>query len=119
MNAGPLVVGSVLMHAMTDPDFDGQAFVRRVREARRRAEADGRAAGHPQIDRRVRALSCIAVGRIDEDPTLVRAGLGNIERWTRQKNGYLPLCQPGWKALIEHRSWADLRDEPLAETDEG
>ena len=54
-------------------------------------------------------LTRLAVTRIDENPALVRTGLENIERWTRQR-GYLPRCHAEWKELIEHHPWERLRE---------
>ena len=88
-------------------------------EARRGPGRGGRGAGHPEIDRRVFELTKITVARIDRDPSLMQVGLDNIERWTRQKDGYLPRCHAEWKALIEQRPWAELRALLLEESDEG
>ena len=91
-------------------------IARDVLEARRRGAA---VAGHPETDRRVFELTKITVARIDRDPSLVRIGLENIERWTRQKGGYLPLCHAEWKSLIEERPWPELRALLLQDNDEG
>ena len=98
---------------------DRQRWEREAREANDRAIREGRPGGHPQIDARVLALTRITVARIDEDPSLVRIGLENIERWTRQKGGYLPGCHAEWKALIETQPWERLREMLLEESDEG
>ena len=79
-------------------------------EACLEAAREGRPGGHPEIDRRVLALTRIAVARIDERPELVRIGMENIRRWTRQKGGYLPRCHAEWKALIEQHPWERLRE---------
>jgi len=63
-------------------------------------------------------LTRLAVTRIDENPALVRTGLENIERWTRQR-GYLPRCHAEWKELIERHPWERLREILLEESDEG
>ena len=91
---------------------------RDAREASRRAIAEGCAGGHPEIDRMVLELTRISVARIDENPSLVRIGLENIERWTRQR-GYLPRCHAEWKELIERHPWERLREILLEESDEG
>ena len=88
-------------------------------EACLEAAREGRPGGHPEIDRRVLALTRIAVARIDERPELVRIGMENIRRWTRQKGGYLPRCHAEWKALIEQHPWERLREMLLEESDEG
>ena len=87
-------------------------------EANLRAIREGRPGGHPEIDRRVLDLTRITVARIDNDPSLVRIGLENIERWTRQR-GHLPRCHVEWKALIERHPWEHLRELLLDESDEG
>ena len=46
-------------------------------EANQRAAREGRASGHPDIDRRVLELARITVARIDENPALVQIGLDN------------------------------------------
>ena len=46
-------------------------------------------------------MTRVIVEKMDRDPTLARIGLENIERWTRQKGGYLPGCHTEWKVLIE------------------
>ena len=113
-----------------DPDHREQTpptMSRRTRQALEQLEQDvlearrlGNAvAGHPHIDRRVFELTKIAVARIDRNPSLVQAGLDNIERWTRQKGGYVPLCHAEWKALIEERPWPELRTLLLQDNDEG
>ena len=84
-----------------------------------KARAQGKPAGHPEIDRKVFELTKIAVAKIDRDPSLVQIGLDNIERWTRQKGGYLPLCHAEWKTLIETRPWVELRRLLLEDSDEG
>ena len=85
------------------------------------AEAeDGRPwTGHAGIDRRVLEMTRVIVAKIDRDRTLVRVGLENIERWTRQKGGYLPRCHAEWKELIETHPWERLREILLEESDEG
>ena len=94
-----------------------------IRQRRRTAYTDalppGTGYGHPEIDRRVLAMTRIIVRKIDADPTLVRTGLDNIARWTRQKGGYVPLCHAEWKALIKERPWRELRAMLLEESDEG
>ena len=55
-------------------------WARDLREANRRANAEGRPAGHLEIDRMVLGLTRLAVTRIDENPALVQTGLENIER---------------------------------------
>ena len=84
-----------------------------------KARARGKPAGHPEIDRKVFELTKIAVAKIDREPSLVQIGLDNIERWTRQKGGYLPLCHAEWKTLIETRPWGELRELLLEDSDEG
>ena len=74
---------------------------------------------HAGIDRRVLAMTRVIVAKIDRDPALVRIGLENIERWTRQNKGYLPRCHAEWKELIETHSWERLREILLQEYDEG
>ena len=88
-------------------------------EANRKAIREGRPGGHPEIDRRVLALTRLTVARIDENPELVRIGTENIRRWTRQKGGYLPRCHAEWLELIEGHSWKELREMLLDESDEG
>ena len=97
---------------------DRKRWARDAREANRRASAEGRPGGHPEIDRMVLELTRLAVTRIDENPALVRTGLENIERWTRQR-GYLPRCHAEWKELIERHPWERLREILLEESDEG
>ena len=92
---------------------------REALEAQRQAARNSRAGGHPEIDNRVLALTRLTVAKIDQDPTLVRVGLENIERWTRQKGGYLPRCHAEWKTLIEQHTWGELREILLEESDEG
>ena len=89
-----------------------------AREASRRAGEQGIPGGHPEIDRKVLALTRMAVAHIDENPKLLAIGLENIERWTRLK-GYLPLCHAEWKELIETHPWERLREILLEESDEG
>ena len=89
-----------------------------AREANRRAAEQGIPGGHPEIDRKVLALTRLTVARIDANPELAKIGLENIERWTRQK-GYLPLCHAEWKQLIETHPWERLREMLLEESDEG
>ena len=88
-------------------------------EAHLKAIREGRPGGHPDIDRRVLALTRITVARIDEEPALVHIGLENIRRWTRQKSGYLPQCHAEWQRLIEEHPWERLREMLLEESDEG
>lgn len=92
---------------------------REAREAQRQAALDGRPGGHPENDRRMLELTRITVARIDEQPSLVRTGLENIERWTRHKGGYLPRCHAEWKTLIEQHPWETLREMLLEDSDEG
>ena len=84
----------------------------------RQARAGHGPGGHPEIDRKVLALTRLTVARIDANPELAKIGLENIERWTRQK-GYLPLCHAEWKQLIETHPWERLREMLLEESDEG
>ena len=88
-------------------------------EANLKAIQEGRQGGHPDIDRRVLALTRITVARIDTNPALVHTGLENIRRWTRQKGGYLPQCHAEWRRLIEQHPWEMLREMLLEESDEG
>ena len=92
---------------------------RETLQARFSAGLGGLGTGHPDTDRRVLELTRITVARIDEDPSLVRVGTENIERWTRQKGGYLPRCHAEWKQLIEQHPWKVLREMLLEESDEG
>ena len=92
---------------------------RETLQARLSAGLGGLGTGHPDTDRRVLELTRITVPRIDEDPSLVRVGTENIERWTRQKRGYLPRCHAEWKQLIEQHPWKVLREMLLEESDEG
>ena len=94
-------------------------WARNAREANRRAILEGRPGGHPEVDRMVLELTRIAVRRIDENPALVRVGLENIARWTRQKGGHVPRYHAEWKQLIESRPWRELRKMLLEESDEG
>ena len=96
-----------------------ERWEREAHQANRQAIREGRPGGHPEIDRKLLALTRIAVARIDEDPNLVRTGLENIERWTAQKGGYLPPCHAEWKTLIETHPWKELREMLLDESDEG
>ena len=96
-----------------------QRWEEQADEANRRAIEEGRPGGHPEIDRRVLALTRIAVARIDENPELVRIGMENIRRWTRQRGGYLPRCHAEWQELIERHPWEKLREMLLEESDEG
>ena len=64
-------------------------------------------------------MTQVIVAKIDRDPTLVRIGLENIERWTQQNGGYLPQCHAEWKRLIEVHPWERLREILLEESDEG
>ena len=85
-----------------------------------RHDARGRpAGGHPEIDRKVLALTRIAVARIDRDPALVRVGLESIERLARRRGGTLATCHVEWKTLIETRPWGELRTLLLEHSDEG
>ena len=84
----------------------------------RQARAGHGPGGDPEIDRRAIEFARRTVARIDEDPSLVRVGLTNIERWTRQR-GYLPGCHAEWKELIETHPWERLREILLDESDEG
>ena len=92
---------------------------REARQARRARQRAGRGPGHPEIDRRTLEYARVIAAKIDQDPELVRVGLDNIARWTRQNNGYLPRAHAEWKQLIETRTWPELRRILLAETDEG
>ena len=85
------------------------------------AEAEGGSpwTGHAGIDRRVLEMTRVVVAKIDRDPALVQVGLENIERWTRQKKGYLPRCHAEWKELIETHPWERLREILLEESNEG
>ena len=83
------------------------------------ADSGGPWTGHAGIDRRVLEMTRVIVSKIDGNSTLVRIGLDNIERWTRQKGGYLPRCHAEWKQLIEMRPWEELRERLLEESDEG
>ena len=104
------------MHASAE---ERKRWARDAREANRQAILEGHPGGHPEIDAKVLALTRITVARIDEDPSLVRTGLENIERWTQSKGGYLPRCHAEWKALIERHPWERLREILLEESDEG
>ena len=64
-------------------------------------------------------MTRVIVEKIDRDPTLVRIGLENIERWTRQKGVYLQRCHAERKELIDTHPWERLREILLKETDEG
>ena len=88
-------------------------------KAQRQAVREGRPGGHPETDRRVLEMTCLTVAKIDPDLSLVQLGLDNIERWARQKGGYLPNCHAEWKALIEQHTWKELREMLLEESDEG
>ena len=88
-------------------------------ETQAEAEGGGPWTGHAGIDRRVLEMTRVIVAKIDRDRALVRVGLENIERWTRQKNGYLPRCHAEWKELIETHPWERLREILLEESDEG
>ena len=92
-------------------------------EWQRGAQAEGEEAapwtGHTGADRRSLEMARVIVAKIDRDPTLVRIGLENIERWTRQDKGYLPRCHAEWKELIERHPWEKLREILLEESDEG
>ena len=103
---------------MPPSDEQRQQWEDDAREANRRAAEQVLPSGHPDIDRRVLALTRIAVARIDANPELAAIGLENIDRWTRQK-GYLPLCHSEWKELIETHPWERLREMLLEESDEG
>ena len=96
-----------------------QRWERQAHEANQQAIREGRPGGHPEIDQKVLELTRITVARIDENPALVCVGLENIERWTRQKGGYLPRCHTEWKQLIEQHPWERLREMLLEESDEG
>ena len=89
------------------------------RESQARAEGVGPWTGHAGIDRRVLEMTQIVVEKIDRNPALVRVGLENIARWTRQKGGYVPQCHAEWKGLIESHPWERLREILLKESDEG
>ena len=104
---------------MTVMASERRRWERDAKEANRRAAREGRASGHADIDRRVLELARITVARIDENPALLQVGLDNIERWTRQKGGYLPRCHAEWKQLIETHPWERLREMLLEESDEG
>ena len=65
------------------------------RENQAEAEGVGPWTGHAGIDRRVLEMSRIIVEKIDRDPALVRVGLENIARWTRQKRGYEHAVKEG------------------------
>ena len=103
---------------MQPSDEQMQRWEDDAREANRRAAEQGIPGGHPEIDRKVLALTRLTVARIDANPDLAKIGLDNIERWTRQK-GYLPLCHAEWKQLIETHPWERLREMLLEESDEG
>ena len=75
--------------------------------------------GHAGIDRRVLEMTRVIIEKIDRDPALVRVGLENIERWTRQQGGYVQRCHVEWKELIETHPWERLREILLEESDEG
>ena len=92
---------------------------REALKAQRQAAREGHPGGHPETDRRVLEMTRLTVAKIDQDLSLVRIGLDNIERWTRQKGGYLPNCHAEWKALIEQHTWKELREMLLEESDEG
>ena len=98
---------------------DRRRWERKAREANESAIREGRPGGHPEIDAKLLALTRIAVSRIDEDRSLMRIGLDNIERWTTQKGGYLPLCHAEWKKLIETEPWERTREMLLEESEEG
>ena len=78
-----------------------------------------RPGGHPEIDARVLEMTRITVARIDENPELLRTGRENIERWTRQNDGYLPQCNTEWLDILETRTWDEIRKMLLEESDEG
>ena len=102
------------MHASAE---ERKRWARDAREANRQAILEGHPGGHPEIDAKVLALTRITVARIAEDPSLVRTGLENIERWTQSKGGYLPRCHAEWKALIERHPWEELREMLLSSPD--
>ena len=106
-------------NAMSASPQERKRWARDARAANRQAILDGRPGGHPEIDAKVLALTRSTVARIDEDPSLVRSGLENIERWTESKGGYLPRCHAEWLELIERYSWEQLREMLLEESDEG
>ena len=88
-------------------------------ESETQAEGGSPWTGHAGIDRRVLEMTRVIVAKIDRDRAIVRVGLENIERWTRQKGGYLPQCHAEWKELIETHPWERLREILLEESDEG
>ena len=83
------------------------------------AASGGSWTGHAGIDRRVLEMTRVIVAKIDPDPMLVRIGLENIERWTRQNGGYLPRCHAEWKEPIETHPWERFHEILLEESDEG
>jgi len=103
---------------MQPSDEQMQRWEDDARKANRRAAEQGIPGGHPEIDRKVLALTRLTVARIDANPDLAKIGLENIERWTRQK-GYLALCHAEWKQLIETHPWERRREMLLEESDEG
>ena len=88
-------------------------------ESEAQAEGAGPWTGHAGIDRRVLEMTRVIVAKIDRDRALVRVGIENIERWTRQNEGYLPRCHAEWKELIETHPWERLREILLEQSDEG
>ena len=69
---------------------NGTMAVEHEPESETQAEDEGSGPwmGHAGIDRRALEMTRVIVEKIDREPRLVRVGLENIERWTRQKGGY-------------------------------
>lgn len=70
---------------------------------------------HDRLDERRRRTHVEIVRKIDEDPSLLRVPLTNIERWTRW-SGYRPAAYAEWLAILE-QPWSTIRAVLLA-TDE-
>lgn len=75
--------------------------------------------GHPEIDRRVLERTKLVVAKIDADPSLVRIGVENLERWLKRTGDRPNRCHEEWMYLISERPWSELRAMLLEESDEG
>lgn len=74
--------------------------------------------GHPHIDRRSLEMARLVVEKIDADPSRIRIGYENLQRWSRARAGGLPPCRKEWTELLK-RPWSRIREILLDESDEG
>ncbi|MDD9982379.1 MAG: hypothetical protein OXU81_13655 [Gammaproteobacteria bacterium] len=73
-----------------------------------------------EADRRALALMRLTVAKIDAEPSLMRIGAENMQRWRADRGGYQPRCLDQWDEWFTRgEPWERIRARLLADSDEG